>query len=104
MGGGTIRYSPTEFPGKLMVHCHRLIHEDLGMMATEQVGEQEGGTCTCTAASERGLGLGAIIGVAAGAVVLVAIAGYCVYRRKRRVRAAVEAAENNDLELIEIEK
>ncbi|CAJ1966398.1 unnamed protein product [Cylindrotheca closterium] len=103
MGDGTIRYSPTEFTGKLMVHCHRLIHEDLGMMAMEQVGEQEGGTCSCTAAP--GLGLGAIIGIAAGAVLIVAIiVGFCVYRRKRRIRAAAEVADNNDLELLETEK
>ncbi|KAL3926225.1 MAG: hypothetical protein SGBAC_013560 [Bacillariaceae sp.] len=96
MGDGTIRYSPTEFTGKLMIHCHRLIHEDLGMMAMEQVGEK-GGTCTCTAAP--GLGFGAIIGIAAGAAILVAMAGYCIYRRKKRVREARKATEDNDLEL-----
>lgn len=96
MGDGTIRYSPTEFTGKLMVHCHRLIHEDLGMMAIEQVRE-EGGNCTCTAAP--GLGIGAIVGIAAGVVLLLGIIGFFIYRRKRRIRAAAEIVRNNDLEL-----
>jgi len=31
-----------------MLHCHRLVHEDLGMMAMEHVGTAAEGTCSCT--------------------------------------------------------
>lgn len=47
-GTGEVRFRPTEFTGKLMLHCHRLIHEDLGMMAMEYVGTAAMGTCSCT--------------------------------------------------------
>jgi len=47
-GSGEIRFRPTEFTGKLMLHCHRLIHEDLGMMAMEYVAPSSGGSCWCT--------------------------------------------------------
>jgi hypothetical protein len=47
-GRGAIRFSPTEFTGKLMLHCHRLVHEDRGMMAMEFVGAS--GSCSCTTA------------------------------------------------------
>jgi len=47
-GTGEIRFKPTEFTGKLMLHCHRLVHEDLGMMAMEHVGTAAEGTCSCT--------------------------------------------------------
>ena len=36
-GNGLICYQPTGFTGKIMVHCHRLLHEDSGMMAIEMV-------------------------------------------------------------------
>lgn len=45
-GRGAIRFSPTEITGKLMLHCHRLVHEDRGMMAMELVGAS--GSCSCT--------------------------------------------------------
>ena len=45
-GTGSVRFRPTEFTGKVMLHCHRLIHEDLGMMAMEKV--EASGTCSCT--------------------------------------------------------
>ncbi|KAL3941294.1 MAG: hypothetical protein SGBAC_004317 [Bacillariaceae sp.] len=47
-GTGEIRFRPTEFTGKMMLHCHRLIHEDLGMMAMEYVGSAALGQCSCT--------------------------------------------------------
>ena len=47
-GTGEIRFRPTEFTGKLMLHCHRLVHEDLGMMAMEYVGTAALGECSCT--------------------------------------------------------
>ena len=47
-GSGVVRYRPLQFTGKLMVHCHRLQHEDEGMMATEYVHAANSGLgCTC---------------------------------------------------------
>lgn len=46
IGDGIIRYSPTDFAGDLMFHCHRLDHSDHGMMGSEEV--KANGTCTCT--------------------------------------------------------
>jgi len=46
-GTGEIRFRPTEFTGKLMLHCHRLVHEDRGMMAMEYVAETGNG-CSCS--------------------------------------------------------
>lgn len=84
-GSGLIRFSPTEFPGKMMVHCHRLNHEDEGMMAIEYVAI-DSGACTCTESESVGLGNDAIIGIAAGiGVVVVAISAYFVWYRKRKV-------------------
>ena len=45
-GFGPVRYSPNEFTGKLMIHCHTLNHEDRGMMAVEYVSDQSG-SCGC---------------------------------------------------------
>lgn len=48
-GANTIRYQPTVFTGKLMIHCHNLVHEDEGMMATEYIHPKEEGhnVCSC---------------------------------------------------------
>lgn len=46
-GTGEIRFRPTDFTGKLMIHCHRLVHEDTGMMAMEYVGPV-GNSCSCS--------------------------------------------------------
>lgn len=87
MGNDVIRYVPTEYTGKIMVHCHRLIHEDLGMMAIENVTST--GTCTCTAPSDF------TVAIVAGSVALVAVIALAVYccircRRLRRKRQASE--------------
>jgi len=45
-----LRYRPTVFPGKVMVHCHNGEHADLGMIAKEYVRdlkEDDGGKCAC---------------------------------------------------------
>lgn len=53
-GTGVIRYQPLEFTGKIMVHCHRLIHEDEGMMSMEWVhGSDHEGAAKCTCADEE---------------------------------------------------
>jgi len=44
-GRFNVRYSPDRYSGKLMIHCHRLTHEDRGMMAMEQV--LDSGSCSC---------------------------------------------------------
>lgn len=44
-GNGLIRYNPTRFNGKLILHCHRLRHEDEGMMGTEDIAND--GDCVC---------------------------------------------------------
>lgn len=40
-----VRYHPRRFLGNLFLHCHRLPHEDRGMMARSTV--REGGSCIC---------------------------------------------------------
>jgi len=40
----TIRFHPREILGKVMLHCHRLDHEDTGMMSQEYVSED---ACSC---------------------------------------------------------
>jgi len=40
-----IRYQPTEYQSKVMLHCHKLHHEDQGMMAVEYVGNTP--QCQC---------------------------------------------------------
>ena len=44
-----VRYKADVHDGRIMLHCHRLNHEDLGMMAMENV--VDGGTCQCNALS-----------------------------------------------------
>ena len=53
-GRGVIRYRPTTFAGKLMLHCHRLIHEDEGMMAMEYIhdpADDDALGCSCTSSA-----------------------------------------------------
>lgn len=47
-GANAIRYQPTVFTGKMMIHCHNLVHEDEGMMATEYIHPKEEGQNVCT--------------------------------------------------------
>mmetsp|Transcript_36485 Transcript_36485/g.88422 ORF Transcript_36485/g.88422 Transcript_36485/m.88422 type:complete len:539 (+) Transcript_36485:40-1656(+) len=87
IGNGVIRYVPTEYTGKIMVHCHRLIHEDLGMMATENV--TSSGTCTCTPPVDF---TAAIVGGSVALVVVIGLAVYCCIRRRRLRRERQEAS------------
>jgi len=41
----TIKYRPINILGKMMVHCHILAHEDLGMIGSEEIVED--GNCSC---------------------------------------------------------
>lgn len=48
-GNIRMRYHPREHLGLVMVHCHRLTHEDQGMMSWEYVYEGNEGQCDCNA-------------------------------------------------------
>merc|ERR1712094_70338 len=43
----TMRYTPRKFYGNLIVHCHILDHEDIGMMSLEYILPQRNATCMC---------------------------------------------------------
>jgi len=43
----TLRYRPTVFAGKIMVHCHNSMHADLGMLTKEYVRDVADGECQC---------------------------------------------------------
>lgn len=45
-GTGMLRYNPVRFTGKMILHCHKLHHEDIGMMATETI-LPPGEKCEC---------------------------------------------------------
>lgn len=59
-GNGLIRFSPSRYPGKMIVHCHVLLHEDKGMMSQEMVYKTEqdakdagGEACGCNFTSPK---------------------------------------------------
>jgi len=43
----TIRFHTVDFSGPLVVHCHHLSHNDLGMLAVELVEGSSGDSCAC---------------------------------------------------------
>lgn len=48
--GMVVRYKPSVHLGRIMLHCHRLNHEDQGMMSQENVMDpDEDGKCECNA-------------------------------------------------------
>lgn len=45
---GILRFNPSDHTGKMILHCHKLDHEDQGMMSTEEIQEDENGNeCQC---------------------------------------------------------
>lgn len=48
---GVIRYQPNLYTGKMMIHCHQLIHEDEGMMTVEFIKPAGGKDCCVCSAS-----------------------------------------------------
>jgi len=68
----TMRYTPRKFYGNLIVHCHILDHEDIGMMSLEYILPQRNATCMCdynadlAAAHQARIGAGGIVGVGQG--------------------------------------
>lgn len=53
-GDVELRFHPREHLGLLMVHCHRLTHEDRGMMSWEFVYDEGEGTCDCNVRARVG--------------------------------------------------
>ena len=49
-----IQYEATTFDGRIAVHCHRITHSDVGMLASEIV--IDGGACECSP-KENAVGL-----------------------------------------------
>ena len=47
LGTATVRHQATRFAGKIMIHCHRLEHEDEGMMAMEWIDPNPNAGCSC---------------------------------------------------------
>ena len=70
-GTGVIRHRPDVFDGKIMIHCHRLDHEDRGMMGFEY----NATTCQCgDVLADNELPTWAVIVIATvGALVAVAV-------------------------------
>lgn len=98
LNNGRIRYQTTDIGGKLMLHCHRLDHEDEGMMAIEQISQSStsSGGCFCGADdSRRGDGsfpIWAVIALVVAAVLGIAIA-FWWWRKKQRRRSHEIAGE-----------
>ena len=83
----TVRYATTTIAGEMMLHCHRLDHEDRGSMAFESI-SHAGSECTCT---QRALDAGTIaivaVSVSVGCCAVIAIFG-CLWRRNRARKTA----------------
>ena len=46
-GDLSVRYRADVHTGRIFMHCHRLVHEDKGMMAQELVTEGANAKCSC---------------------------------------------------------
>ena len=79
-GGATVRYQPMMFDTKIMVHCHKLEHEDEGMMSIDYVNSTFA-ACTCTA--PRPLPWWIILLAALGGVLVLATGGYLFFAWRR---------------------
>ena len=98
-GNALIRYQPQTFQDKIVLHCHRLEHEDEGMMSLEQIVEPEdqGGMCTCGAAPENSwpvwsIVLTAVLGVAA----VLGVSWYVVRRRRHNEGESRREAQSKE--------
>ncbi|CAB9509169.1 Blue copper oxidase CueO [Seminavis robusta] len=79
-GKVTVRFRPTVFTGKMMVHCHILVHEDTGMMGVEYIhNATDAATCKCNEFFPK------FNAAALGVVALPAIL-WLQWRRKARSR------------------
>ena len=76
----TMRYKTTHIAGEMMLHCHRLDHEDKGSMALEIINPS--GSCACTARSSSMTIVIVAICVGIGLVIALAIGLLCWCRRR----------------------
>jgi hypothetical protein len=75
-----VRYAADVHTGRIMVHCHRLNHEDRGMMAQENI--TEGGQCSCiSGGSDQTWSLSIWLRIAGGAVLVTVLAVYFIVHR-----------------------
>jgi len=85
----TVRYKTTFIAGEMMLHCHRLDHEDRGSMAFETI-SPTGSTCSC---SGRALDTGNIViiavAVSSAVCVVITVLGFCFWRRRSQRRSDV---------------
>jgi len=85
----TVRYKTTFIAGEMMLHCHRLDHEDRGSMAFETI-SPTGSTCSC---SGRALDTGNIVIIAvalsSAVCVVITVLGFCFWRRRSQRRSDV---------------
>ena len=82
LGGPTIRYRPTVFTGKVMIHCHILEHEDEGMMAMEYIhpaNDTDGQFCTCGESSSSPLKLASFTSWTFEVMVLVSLSSTLIW-------------------------
>lgn len=92
----TIRYQPRKYVTKMMVHCHRLRHEDRGMMAIERVKAAQNATCRCTAPLDDDWVLPVAIGVPVAAILLIGGLVFILWRRRRSKNEAIADKDGAD--------
>ena len=80
----TVRYRPSRYAGKVMIHCLRLEHEDQGMMAIEQV-RSDGGAAACTCTAPQSTPIWVIPVSVSMALIVVFLAVYLIVARKKRM-------------------
>jgi len=89
-GNALIRYQPQTFETKVMLHCHILKHEDLGMMAIEQVVKNDNDRlCTCGSVIRSNSDWPAwviAVTVVLGALALFGSISFIVVKQRRRQR------------------
>jgi len=91
-GSHLVRYSPTVFTGKMMIHCHRLDHEDKGMMHMEYIHPSSNPVCVC-AKTPPLLPLWLIVVICCGGLAVLAVTGLYYYRRRAKLLEAAATEE-----------
>ena len=78
---GIIRYMPTVFSGKVMIHCHILTHEDEGMMGVEYI-NATGNACECGTFPDDDFPVYAIVLIVVSGVLFLAAGAWLFLRRR----------------------
>eukprot|EP00287_Rhodomonas_sp_CCMP768_P005127 CAMPEP_0196740098 /NCGR_PEP_ID=MMETSP1091-20130531/29045_1 /TAXON_ID=302021 /ORGANISM="Rhodomonas sp., Strain CCMP768" /LENGTH=490 /DNA_ID=CAMNT_0042085031 /DNA_START=156 /DNA_END=1628 /DNA_ORIENTATION=+ len=91
-GFALVRHTAADFEGKIMVHCHRLLHEDEGMMTMERVNLN--GPCSCGAGGGPAAWVVAVV-VAASVAVVTAVAGAVFLRFRRNRKSSAQQAKSS---------